>query len=128
MAPPVCISTPSTPRHSGRAFGGMRTLLNIPVFIGAMTVSLVVALVVTWLVWELCIPERAFHCTDDGISLGFWTSANLHETAGDKILPGWTGERLSLVNNIYKRAFFALWIAGGVGAFRISQTILRDYV
>jgi hypothetical protein len=106
----------------------MKSPLNILVFIGAMTASLVIALVVTWLAWELCIPERAFHCTDVGISLGFWTSANLHETAGDKILPGWTWERLSLVNSIYKGAFFALWIGGGVGAFRISQTILRDHV
>jgi hypothetical protein len=106
----------------------MKRLLSILVFSGAMTASLVVALVVTWLAWELCIPERAFHCTDDGISLGFWTSANLHETAGDKILPGWTWERLSLVNHIYKGAFFALWIGGGVGGFLISRTILREYV
>ena len=97
-------------------------------FIGIMTGSLVVALIVTWLAWQIWIPERAFHCTDDGLSLGCWTSAHIHEAAGDKILPGWTWDKLGVVNNIYEVTFLALWIGGGVTAFRISRAIARDYV
>ncbi len=93
-----------------------------------MIVSMVIAFVVTWVAWELWIPERAFHCTDDGLSIAFWQSADIHRTAGDKILPGWTWEKLGCVNNIYMGAFLALWVGGGVGAFHISRTILRDYV
>lgn len=106
----------------------MRVLLQILVFTGAMIASMVVAFFVTWLAWELWIPERAFHCTDDGFSIGFWTSANLHETGGDKILPGWTWEKLDRVNNLYEAVFFVMWIGGGLGAFHVSRTILRDYI
>jgi hypothetical protein len=90
--------------------------------------SLVIALIVTWLAWELWIPERAFHCTDDGLSIGFWQSTDTHRTAGDKILPGWTWKKMGLLNNVYEAAFFVLRIGGGVVAFRVSRTILRDYV
>ena len=106
----------------------MQRLLDILVFIGAMAGSLIVALVVTWFAYEFWIPERAFHCTDDAMPIGFWTSADGHRTAGDEILAGWTWEKLGHVNNIFEAAFFALWIGGGVGAFRVSRTILRDYV
>ena len=106
----------------------MKNLIHVIVFIGAMTGSLAVALVVTWLAWELWIPERAFHCTDDGLSIAFWESADTHRTAGDKILPGWTWEKLGFINNVYEATFFALWMGGGMGAFLVARTILRDYV
>ncbi len=92
-----------------------------------MIVTLVFAFFVTWFAWELWIPERVFYCTDDGFPTGFWTSANLHETGGDKILPGWTWEKFDRVNHFCEAVFFVLWIGGGVGAFQVTRIILRDY-
>jgi uncharacterized membrane protein YraQ (UPF0718 family) len=105
----------------------LKALTTIGVAVAAICVSLLVSLVVTWLAYELLIPERAFHCNDGGIPAAFWTSADTHRTAGDKILPGWTWERLRLVNNTYELAFFGLSIAGAVVSFRISRSILRDH-
>jgi hypothetical protein len=80
-------------------------LLIISTALGGLAVSLFI----TCLVWERFIPETAFHCVDDGISLFFWSAHT--ESAGDKILPGWTWGKLEFVNNLFKLAFFTLWIA-----------------
>src|SRR5882724_8728707 len=78
------------------------------------------SLVVTWLVWEISIDGQAFHCTDAGtLSLGFWTSADIHQPAGDQIQPGWTWEKVAVVNGFYKLAFFALWIGGSMAALHL---------
>jgi TRAP-type C4-dicarboxylate transport system permease small subunit len=106
----------------------MKALTTIVLVIIASLACLVAALFITWLVWEMQITERAFHCTDDGLSIAFWTSAETHEAAGDKILPGWTWEKLKAVNRIYEFAFFTLWIGGSVVAFRGIRSIMKDYM
>jgi uncharacterized membrane protein YraQ (UPF0718 family) len=105
----------------------VKALATISLVAAATCASVLVSLAVTWLAYELLIPERAFHCNHVGIPDAFWTSADTRRTAGDKILPGWTWEKLRLVNNIYEVAFFGLSIAGAVVSFRISRSILRDY-
>lgn len=105
----------------------MKALATIGLAVATICASLLVSLVVTWLAYELFVPERAFHCNDGGVPSAFWTSADTHRTAGDRILPGWTWEKLRLVNNIYEFAFFGLWMGGAVGSFRISRSIVRDY-
>jgi hypothetical protein len=90
-------------------------------------VSLMVSLVITWMAWELFVSGRAFQCTDSGFDAAFWTSAGTHQSAGDIILPGWTWEKLRLVNGIYTIVFFGLWILGTIVPWRIAKSILRDY-
>jgi hypothetical protein len=80
---------------------------------------------ITWLVWHMQIHEKAFHCIDDGLSIGFWESAEAHQRAGDKILPGWTWEKLQMTNRIYLLAFFFLWIAGSILGVRAFTWIFR---
>ena len=85
------------------------------------------SLAITWLVWELAIDGRAFRCTDAGtLSLAFWTSAATHEAAGDQIAPGWTWEKLSLVNWLYKVAFVFLWMGGTAVLSRILIGLTAD--
>ena len=89
----------------------MKTAFTITAAVGCLLASLLV----TWLVWEIGIDGRAFHCTDAGtLSLGFWTNAETHQSAGDQIQPGWTWEKLAEVNGFYKLAFFALWIGSSM--------------
>jgi hypothetical protein len=104
-------------------------------FLRALSVvgCLLASLLITWLVWETQIDGRAFRCTDGGpfsLSLGFWTSIDTHQSAGDPILPGWTWEKLRLTRRAYEVAFLALWIAGSALVFRvlrhISTTELRE--
>jgi len=71
------------------------------------------------------IPDKAFHCNDIGFSVGFWMSADVHQGAGDKILPGWTWEELKIVNRNYKIAFYTLWIGGSAFAFWVIRSILK---
>src|SRR5258707_6009631 len=105
----------------------MKPIATIGLIIATGFGSLVLSLLLSWFAWEMLIPERAFHCTDDGLSIAFWQSADTHRSAGDKILPGWTWEKINLVNNLYEFAFFALWFGGSVVSFRASRSILRDY-
>ncbi|SRR6266436_8691934 len=96
----------------------MKKSRKISLAIGIGTATLIASLLVTYLTWELLIEERAFHCTDIGISIAFWMSATEHEAAGDKIMAGWTWEKLQQVNDLYKFAFLALWTCGGVLWYR----------
>jgi hypothetical protein len=106
------------PARLHSALGGttlMRVAIKMTVVVGCLLASLLS----TWLVWEISIDGRAFHCTDEGtLSLGFWTSAETHQSAGDRIQAGWTWEKLSRVNAFYKLAFLALWIGGSMLACR----------
>lgn len=104
----------------------MKALATIALAIVTTLGSLVASLFVTWSAWEAQIGERAFHCTDSGLSDAFWTSADTHEAAGDKILPGWTWGKLRMVNRIYEFVFFLLWIGGSVIAFRALHPILKE--
>src|SRR5438094_6813899 len=95
----------------------MRTFLRAVSVAGCLLASLVI----TWLVWETCIDGRAFRCVDAGpftLSLGFWTTIETHQSAGDRILPGWTWEKLMLTRRAYELAFLALWFAGSSLALR----------
>src|SRR5438105_9429037 len=81
---------------------------------------LAVGFISTWFVWETQISERAFHCTEEGcLSIGFWMSPETHQAAGDKIMPGWTWEKVAVVRRLYQAAFLSLSLAGAVAAFRI---------
>lgn len=96
-----------------------RAVLPILVFSGSAGLSLVLAAVFTWFVWEAMMTDRAFHCNDIGLSLAFWTGADIHKSAGDTIAPGWTWEKVGTVNDIFKLAFYSLWLGGSVIGFRI---------
>ena len=107
---------------------GGTTIMRIAVTIAAVVGCLLASLLITWLVWETQIDGRAFRCTDAGpftLSLGFWTSAETHQSAGDQIAPGWTWEKVAEVNGFYKLAFFALWIGGSMVASRVIRQTLR---
>jgi hypothetical protein len=106
----------------------MRVILPILLFSGSAFLSLAISLAVTWFVWEMLIYERAFHCIDGGLSLAFWTSASIHQSAGDIIQPGWTWEKLKIVNGIFKAAFYALWLCGSVIGFRILYRGCKDEI
>jgi hypothetical protein len=94
--------------------------MNLTFKIGAVFSCLLAALLITWVVWEVSVDGKAFRCSDEGtLSLGFWTSAETHKSAGDRIQPGWTWERVSRVNALYKLGFLALWIGGSVVALRL---------
>lgn len=98
----------------------MKLAFTIATVVGCFLASLVI----TWLVREVQINGRAFSCTDSGpftLSLGFWTSAATHQSAGDQIQPGWTWEKVEAVNGFYKLAFFALWIGGSLVALRLIR-------
>jgi hypothetical protein len=86
-----------------------------------------IAFVFTWFVWEMQIPDTAFHCGDGGISLAFWQSATTHASAGDHLLSGWTWEKIQIVNRVYKLAFFALWIGSSWICSRAIHSIRKDY-
>jgi hypothetical protein len=103
-------------------------VLLMLLFTGSALVSLVISLVVTWFVWETLIYERAFHCIDGGLSLAFWTSADVHRSAGDIIQPGWTWEKVKMVNGIFMAAFYALWFIGSVIGFYILLRFNEDEV
>jgi len=93
----------------------------------AALACLLASLAVTWLVWELAIDGSAFRCTDAGtLSDAFWTSASMHESAGDQIAPGWTWEKLAFVNRLYKVAFFLLWIGGTAVVSRLLIGLTAD--
>jgi hypothetical protein len=97
----------------------MRVIFPILIFSGSTLFSLAVSLVVTWFVWEATIYERAFHCTDDGLDIAFWMSADTHESAGDIIQPGWTWDEVRTVNRMFMISFYALGLGGGWLLFRI---------
>ncbi len=87
---------------------------------GSMAGGLVLSLVVTWFAWELFVEGRAYDCTDAGtLSLGPWTSIYTHESAGDRIQPGWTWERVILARRVCLLAFLALWFAGSKLVLRV---------
>jgi hypothetical protein len=121
----VILETPQTTKRN-TSFATVRVILPILLFSGASLVSLVASLVITWFVWEILIYERAFHCIDGGLSIAFWMSADTHESAGDIILPGWTWEKLKLVNGAFMMAFYALWISGSVMGYRILHKECND--
>ena len=101
---------------------GGTTRMKIAFTIATVVGCLLASLLITWLVWEMQIDGRAFRCTDAGtftLSLGFWTSADMHQSAGDQIQPGWTWEKVGAANGFYKLAFFVLWIGGSMVALRL---------
>ena len=85
-----------------------------------------VCLFLTWCAWEMQMNGRAFVCNDTGISLAYWTSANLHQSAGDRIQPGWTWEEIATVNRFYRLGFFVLWIGGSVVIFRYGSRLFSS--
>lgn len=102
--------------------------MKIAFTIAAVVGCVVASLLITWFVWEMQIGGRAFHCTDAGpftLSLAFWTSTDTHESAGDQIQPGWTWEKVAVVNGFYKLAFFALWIGGSMLVLRLIHRTSR---
>jgi hypothetical protein len=104
----------------------VKTSRKIILAIGIGAAALVGSLLVTYVAWELLIEASDFHCTDVGLSEAFWMSAATHEGAGDKIMLGWTWEKLQLVNDLYKFAFFALWTYGGVLWYRRACSAVED--
>ena len=58
----------------------------------------------------------------DGIRM----SADTHEVAGDKILDGWTWQKLKVVNDLYKFAFFILWTGGGILWYRFAYSEFQE--
>jgi hypothetical protein len=72
------------------------------------------------------MPGRAFQCKDDGFDVGFWMSADRHQSAGDNILPGWTWDKLEHVNEAYKLAFAVVWIGGSLVSFRLLKSLLQE--
>jgi hypothetical protein len=100
----------------------MKALFAILLFVSTIVSCLIVSLIFTWIVWEVQVPDRVFHCTDDGISLAFWTSADTHQSAGDLILPGHTWDGFKRLNEIYKVAFYTLWIVGSLVGFRMLHS------
>ena len=105
----------------------MKTITIMVLVVVATLACLVLSLFITWFAWEIQIDGTAFRCNDDGLSIAFWQSANTHEAAGDKIMPGWTWQKVSFVNGIYELCFFALWIGGSIAAFRAIGSIMEDY-
>ena len=114
-----------TPRIGGgsafyvRRLAHMKPLFAILLFVTSGFSCLIVSLIVTWFVWEAQVPDRVFRCNDVGISLAFWTSADIHESAGDTILPGHTWDGFRRLNEAYKIAFYTLWIVGSLALFRL---------
>jgi hypothetical protein len=106
----------------------VKGLLTIVLTVVASALCGVMLLFITWCAWELHIEGRAYRCTDDGISLAYWESADLHRSAGDPILPGWTWEKLEAVNWVYRLSFVALWVGSSTVGFRIIRSVLRDYI
>jgi hypothetical protein len=106
----------------------MKTITTIVLVVAATLGCLVVSLFITWCAWEIQLGGSAFHCTDDGLSIAFWESASTHETAGDKIIPGWTWQKVRIANAIYELCFFALWIGGSIVTFRAIGSITKDDV
>ena len=107
--------------------------MKIALAIASSAGCLVASLMITWLIWEIQIEGRAFNCTDAfALSAAFWTGANVHQSAGDQIQPGWTWEEVAVVNGYYKLAFFAFWLGGSVEAFRFihrrSRTQSHDLI
>jgi hypothetical protein len=87
-------------------------------------VCFVASAFITWLVWEMHMEGRAFRCVDAGlftISIGPWSHAETHCSAGDQLQPGWTWQKVALVNMLYKVGFIALWIGSSVIALRIIR-------
>lgn len=87
---------------------------------------LAVALFLTWVFWEMQIEERIIHCPHFGISDGYWESIESHQAAGDKLLAGWSWEKLKLWRDVYLFAFGALWTAGSVIISRILNSIVKE--
>ena len=105
----------------------MKRFHTIVLLIIACLGCLIPSLFITWLVWEMQIDGRVFRCTDAGFfSSAFWLSAETHKSAGDKILAGWTWEKLELVNTIYQSAFFVLWLGGTTVAFGILRASANE--
>lgn len=88
------------------------------------------ALIVTSLAWQWQILGRAYECSD---SLGglttFETDMSGHRNAGDRLMNGWTWERIEKTGRFYRGAFFLLWAAGACSlsvAFRKATCWLES--
>jgi hypothetical protein len=68
----------------------------------------VISGIVTIVIWDVCIEDRAFHCYDIGFG-SYWTDIDLHKSAGDTIFSGWTWEQLKTVRLHYIGTFWLLW-------------------
>ena len=99
---------------------------NIVMIWPTSLVSLLASLLFTWCVWEFLVSGTAFECMDDGIDIGFWMSADTHRSAGDKVLPGWTWEKVEAVNGVFRLGFLTLWVGASFVSFRVLKSILRE--
>src|SRR5438270_6401175 len=102
----------------------MKTFLAI----GSVLVSVIVSFVITWLAWEMRIEGRAFDCIDSIPwipSDGFWTSIDTHQSAGDRIRPGWTWDELRRTRRAYRLSFVVIAVAGSALCLRIVRHIYR---
>src|SRR5690348_9047324 len=96
----------------------MNALARVAWIIGCLMASLVVS----WLVWELFVEGQAYQCTDAGtLSLGPWMSADTHRSAGDRIQPGWTWDRVILARRLCLLSFVVLWFAGSKIVLRVFR-------
>ena len=104
----------------------MRKAPNIVLIWPTSVASLLASLLITWCAWELLISGTAFRCVDDGIDIGFWMSADTHRSAGDRILAGWTWEKVEAVNDVFRLGFFALWVGASFVSFRVLKSFLKE--
>ena len=73
--------------------------------------------VLVWTIWVSRIEKRAFVCNDQVLPVcieGFWTDIDLHQSAGDKILPGWTWDEVHVAANVCRVAFLIIWGFGSM--------------
>jgi hypothetical protein len=98
--------------------------------IGSVLASVVASFVITWLVWEMGIEGRAFDCIDSIPwipSDGFWTSIDTHQSAGDRLRPGWTWDELRRTRRAYQLAFVVISVAGSALSLRILRRISHEH-
>ena len=101
--------------HKLRTVEKLVSAILLVLFIGFVSNAVVLA------IWFSRIEGRAFTCNDIGLFPfieGFWTGINDHQSAGDKISPGWTWDEVRNAAFMCRLAFFAIWIAA-------SATIIR---
>jgi hypothetical protein len=106
----------------------MKKVFAIGMFLAA-TVSLIASALITWVVWQSCIPDKAFHCNDE-VASGWLTSIETHRDAGDVLLRGWTWDELVRIRTGFEIAFFTIWVSlstvfyllGSIGSPGLSPT------
>src|SRR5437867_11949205 len=98
----------------------MKTFLAV----NSVLVCVIASFVITWLVWEMRIEGRGFDCIDSIPWIpadGFWTSIDTHESARDRIRPGWTWDELRRTRRAYEFAFVIIAVAGSALCFQVVR-------